>query len=40
MVLLSGVRGNFYKITPFEVTTNQGAVRGDFGVHLDANAPG
>ena len=36
----AGVRGNFYKINPHEVTTNQGTVRGDFGVHLDANAPG
>lgn len=35
-----GVRGNFYRILPFEVTTSKGAKRGDFGVHLDANAPG
>lgn len=36
----AGVRGNFYKILPFEVVTNKGTKRGDFGVHLDANAPG
>lgn len=35
-----GVAGNFYKITPFEVTTDKGGKRGDFGVHLDANYPG
>lgn len=35
-----GVQGNFYKIEPFQVKTDRGAVRGDFGIHLDANAPG
>jgi len=35
-----GVRGAFYKILPFEVTTDKGGKRGDFGVHLDANVPG
>ena len=35
-----GVRGNFYRILPFEVTTSEGGKRSDFGVHLDANAPG
>ena len=35
-----GVAGNFYKITPFEVTTDKGGKRGDFGIHLDANVPG
>lgn len=35
-----GVAGNFYKITPFEVTTDLGGKRSDFGIHLDANAPG
>lgn len=35
-----GVRGNFYRILPFTVTTSKGGVRGDFGIHLDANAPG
>ena len=35
-----GVRGNFYKILPFKVKTSKGAIRGDFGIHLDANAPG
>lgn len=35
-----GVRGNFYPITPFEVITDKGGRRSDFGIHLDANAPG
>lgn len=34
-----GVEGSFYAITPFEIET-LGAVRGDFGVHFDANVPG
>lgn len=34
-----GVEGSFYAITPFEIQT-LGAVRGDFGVHFDANVPG
>jgi hypothetical protein len=34
-----GVEGSFYEIAPFEVPTN-GATRGDFGVHFDANVPG
>jgi hypothetical protein len=34
-----GVEGSFYAITPFEIQT-VGAVRGDFGVHFDANVPG
>jgi hypothetical protein len=36
---IKGVEGSFYAITPFEVQTS-GAVRGDFGVHFDANVPG
>jgi hypothetical protein len=36
----AGVRGNFFRILPFEVLTNKGTKRGDFGIHLDANAPG
>jgi hypothetical protein len=36
----AGVRGSFYKITPFEVLTLAGTKRGDFGIHLDANTPG
>ncbi|MGL4835262.1 MAG: hypothetical protein ACRCXH_12685 [Shewanella sp.] len=36
---IKGVEGSFYAIAPFEVKT-PGAVRGDFGVHFDANAPG
>ena len=35
-----GVAGNFYKILPFEIVTDKGGKRGDFGIHLDANAPG
>ena len=35
-----GVAGNFYKILPFEVTTDKGGKRSDFGIHLDANVPG
>lgn len=34
-----GVAGNFYVISPFSVTV-EGVVRGDFGVHFDANVPG
>ena len=34
-----GVSGNFYQIFPFQFQTD-GAVRGDFGIHNDANAPG
>lgn len=36
----SGVRGNFYRILPFEVTTDKGQKRGDFGIHKDAGAKG
>lgn len=36
----AGVRGNFFRILPYEVTTTKGTKRGDFGIHLDANAPG
>ncbi|MGD1911466.1 MAG: hypothetical protein ACFB2X_11565 [Rivularia sp. (in: cyanobacteria)] len=35
-----GVQGNFYKIDPHEVKTDKGGVRGDFGIHKDANVPG
>ena len=35
-----GVAGNFYRLLPFEVTTDKNGVRGDFGIHLDANVPG
>ncbi len=35
-----GVEGNFYEIAPFEVKTDKGGVRGDFGIHKDANVPG
>jgi hypothetical protein len=35
-----GVEGNFYRILPYAVTTDKGGQRGDFGIHLDANAPG
>ena len=40
MPQVKGVEGNFYKINPHQVTTDKGGVRGDFGIHLDANAPG
>jgi hypothetical protein len=36
---VKGVEGSFYQIWPFEVPTD-GAVRGDFGIHYDANSPG
>lgn len=36
---LKGVEGNFYRILPFEVRVN-GIIRGDFGIHRDANVPG
>ena len=36
---VKGVEGNFYKISPDEVTIN-GMQRGDFGVHFDRNVPG
>jgi len=40
MPSVKGVEGNFYKINPHSVTTDKGGVRGDFGIHLDANVPG
>jgi hypothetical protein len=36
---IRGVEGSFYAISPFEMKT-RGAVRGDFGIHYDANVPG
>jgi hypothetical protein len=36
---VKGVEGAFFKIDPHEVII-QGARRGDFGIHFDANAPG
>jgi hypothetical protein len=36
---IKGVEGSFYQIWPFEVPTD-GATRGDFGIHFDANQPG
>lgn len=35
-----GVQGNFYVLTPHQVTTDRGSARSDFGIHKDANAPG
>ncbi len=35
-----GVRGNFYPILPYEVKTDAGGKRSDFGIHLDADYPG
>ena len=37
---VKGVEGNFYKILPFLVKTDENGERGDFGVHRDANVPG
>lgn len=34
-----GIAGNFYAITPSEVTV-KGVTRGLFGIHRDANVPG
>jgi hypothetical protein len=39
MPAVKGVEGSFYQIHPFHVATN-GADRGDFGIHFDANVPG
>jgi hypothetical protein len=36
---VKGVEGSFYQIHPFKVVTD-GADRGDFGIHFDANVPG
>lgn len=40
MPLVRGIRGNFYKILPYSVTTDKGGFRGDFGIHQDADAEG
>lgn len=37
---VKGVRGNFYKILPHRIHTDKGGTRSDFGIHLDADAPG
>jgi hypothetical protein len=37
---VKGVEGNFYQITPFSVVCSNGVVRGDFGIHRDANVQG
>lgn len=37
---VKGVEGNFYRILPYEVTTQQGTKRSALGIHRDANAPG
>lgn len=37
---VKGVEGNFYRILPFEVTTDKNGHRGDFGIHRDANVEG
>lgn len=39
LMSLKGVEGNFYRISPYEVRVN-GIIRGDFGIHRDANVPG
>ena len=40
LTAVRGVEGNFYTISPGLVTLKTGEVRGDFGVHFDANVPG
>lgn len=35
-----GVEGNFYRILPFSVKTDNGGTRSDLGIHRDANVPG
>lgn len=37
---VKGVEGDFYKISPDTVLTSNGTLRGDFGIHFDANVPG
>jgi len=37
---VKGVEGSFYAISPFMVNAGNGVMRGDFGVHFDANVPG
>lgn len=40
MPATKGVEGNFYKIIPYLIKTDEGGERGDFGIHRDANVPG
>ncbi len=35
-----GVDGNFYPISPYEMKTDKGDKRGDYGIHLDKNHDG
>lgn len=37
---VKGVDGNFYRISPFAMTTDKGGKRSDFGIHLDKNNDG
>lgn len=37
---VKGVEGSFYRITPYQVTTDMGGIRSAFGIHRDADAPG
>ena len=37
---VKGVEGNGYAISPYEVTTKEGVIRGDLLIHKDANVPG
>ena len=37
---VTGVGGNFYRISPYQVVTDKGGVRSAFGIHRDANVPG
>ncbi|MFB2833490.1 hypothetical protein [Floridanema evergladense] len=35
-----GIEGNFYHIQPDPVKNAAGIIRGEFGIHFDANVPG
>lgn len=36
---VKGIEGSFFPIAPFQVKLSSG-IRGDFGIHFDANVPG
>ena len=40
LAAVRGVEGDFYVISPGRVDLKSGQIRGDFGVHFDANVPG
>lgn len=37
---IKGVSGNFYRILPYQIVTDKGYIRGDFGIHYDGGAIG